>query len=69
MRTPRSRRWVESTTVCANCGSADAIGIRLRLNEESEVDFHSCHHCEHRWWDCDGEVIDLTAVLDRARRH
>ncbi len=68
MRTPRSRRFVDSTFVCAECGSADAIGIRLRLNEEVEVDFHSCHHCEHRWWDAGGEVIDLTAVLDLARR-
>jgi hypothetical protein len=69
MHTPRSRRFVDSTVVCAECGSGDAIGIRLRLNEEAEVDFHSCHRCEHRWWDADGEVIDLTAVLDLARRH
>jgi DNA-directed RNA polymerase subunit M/transcription elongation factor TFIIS len=69
MRTPRSRRFVDSTFVCSHCGSADAIGIRLRLSEEVEVDFHSCHHCEHRWWDADGEVIDLTAVLDLARRN
>ncbi len=69
MHTPRSRRFVDSTVVCAECGSGDAIGIRLRLNEGAEVDFHSCHRCEHRWWDADGEVIDLTAVLDLARRH
>ncbi len=37
MRTPRSRRFVDSTFVCAECGSADAIGIRLRLNEEVDV--------------------------------
>ncbi|MBM3694326.1 MAG: hypothetical protein FJW79_00045 [Actinobacteria bacterium] len=68
MRLPRSRRWVESTVVCGNCGAADAIGIRLRLGEDTEVDFHSCHRCEHRWWDAEGEVIDLTTVLDLVRR-
>lgn len=68
MRTPRSRHRLGSSGVCANCGGTDAIGIRLRLNDDTEVDFHSCHRCEHRWWDADGEVIDLTAVLDLARR-
>lgn len=68
MRMPRSRQSGVNAMVCGNCGSADAIGIRLRLNGDVEVDFHSCHHCEHRWWKADGEVIDLTAVLDLARR-
>jgi hypothetical protein len=26
MHTPRSRRFVDSTVVCAECGSGDAIG-------------------------------------------
>ena len=68
MRMPRSRQSGGNATVCGNCGSADAIGIRLRLSDDVEVDFHSCHRCEHRWWNADGEIIDLTAVLDLARR-
>jgi DNA-directed RNA polymerase subunit M/transcription elongation factor TFIIS len=68
MRTPRSRRWLGSSGTCAQCGGTDAIEIRLRLSDDSEVDFHSCHRCEHRWWDADGETIDLTTVLDLARR-
>ena len=68
MHTSRSRCSAESTVVCSHCGAADAIGIRLRLNDDVEVDFHSCHRCEHRWWDADGELIDLTTVLDLARR-
>ncbi len=68
MRTPRSRHSVGKATTCGSCGSTDAIGIRLRLNDDVEVDFHSCHRCEHRWWHADGEVIDLTTVLDLARR-
>jgi hypothetical protein len=68
MSTPRSRRWFGSNGVCASCGGTDAIEIRLRLND-TEVEFHSCHRCEHRWWDCDGELIDLTTVLQLARCH
>lgn len=67
MHTSRSRRWLGSQGICAHCGSADAIEIRLRLNDDTEVDFHSCHRCEHRWWGAEGGVIDLTAVLDLAR--
>jgi len=69
MPTPRSRRWLGSSGICARCGSTDAIEIRLRLNDDTEVDFHSCHRCEHRWWDAEGAVIDLDAVLEMARRH
>jgi DNA-directed RNA polymerase subunit M/transcription elongation factor TFIIS len=68
MHTPRSRRWLGSNGTCALCGGADAIEIRLRLNDDTEVDFHSCHRCEHRWWDAAGAVIDLTDVLELARR-
>lgn len=67
MRTPRSRRLLSSNGFCAQCGGTDAIEIRLRL-DDTEVDFHSCDHCEHRWWNADGELIDLTTVLDLARR-
>ena len=68
MRTPGSRRRLGSSGTCAQCGGTDAIEIRLRLNDDTEVDFHSCEHCEYRWWNADGELIDLTAVLDLARR-
>jgi hypothetical protein len=53
---------------CSECGAADAIQIALTLPDGTEVDFNSCHRCEHRWWDADGEVIDLTTVLEKARR-
>ena len=68
MGTPRSRRWLGSNGTCANCGSTDAIEIKLYFNDETEVHFHSCHRCEHRWWNSDGEVVDLTTVLELARR-
>ena len=65
VRRPRRERGVE--VECSSCGASDAIRIRLRLNDETEVNFSSCHRCEHRWWDSNGEVVDLTTVLDKAR--
>jgi DNA-directed RNA polymerase subunit M/transcription elongation factor TFIIS len=69
MRTPDSRRGRAADVVCAQCGASDVIEIRLQVEEGIELDFHSCHQCEHRWWASNGEVLDLTSVLDKARRH
>jgi DNA-directed RNA polymerase subunit M/transcription elongation factor TFIIS len=69
MPTPDSRRSRVTDVVCARCGASDIIEIRLKLDDDIEVDFHSCHQCEHRWWASNGEVLDLTSVLDKARRH
>jgi Zn ribbon nucleic-acid-binding protein len=62
------RRSIGDGVVCPDCGTADAIRIRLRLDEETAVNFSSCHRCEHRWWDADGEVLDLNSVLERVRQ-
>jgi DNA-directed RNA polymerase subunit M/transcription elongation factor TFIIS len=53
---------------CAACGATDAIQIELRLPDETGVEFSSCHRCEHRWWTCDGAVIDLRTVLELVRQ-
>jgi DNA-directed RNA polymerase subunit M/transcription elongation factor TFIIS len=63
---PRTREAVN--VECANCGANDAIQIEIRLPDESDVTFNSCHRCEHRWWESATEVIDLTAVLEKARK-
>ncbi len=65
MRTPDSRRSGATEVACAQCGATDVIEIRLKLNDDTEVDFHSCHRCEHRWWASNGEVLDLTSVLGK----
>ncbi len=65
-----SRKQGRSTAQveCASCGAADAIQIKLTLPDGTAVDFSSCHRCEHRWWHADGEVIDLTTVLEKSRK-
>ena len=44
------------------------IEIMHRLGDGTELRFFSCHRCEERWWNREGEQLDLRAVLDLARR-
>lgn len=53
---------------CNTCGQRSVIQIELTLPDGSEVVFCSCHRCESKWWDRDGEVLDLDALIDVARR-
>lgn len=53
---------------CNTCGQNSVIQIELTLPDGSEVVFCSCHRCESKWWDRDGEVLDLDALIDVARR-
>jgi len=54
--------------ICNTCGHSSVIEIELTLPDGSEVVFCSCHRCESKWWDRDGEVLDLDALIDVARR-
>jgi hypothetical protein len=47
---------------------SDAIQIEITLPDQTDVTFNSCHRCEHRWWKSGSEVLDLTTVLEKARR-
>ena len=52
---------------CAACGANNVIQIELTLPDGTEVNFCSCHQCEARWWDRDGEPLELDVVLELAR--
>ena len=61
----------ESTSgqlACGTCGADSVIQIELTLADGTEVDFYSCHQCEARWWNRNGEDLALDKVLDLARR-
>ncbi len=51
---------------CATCGEQTVIQIELTLPDGTEVLFCSCHRCESKWWDRDGEQLALDAVVDLA---
>ncbi len=54
--------------LCPNCGARDVIQIQQKLPGETEVHFYSCHKCEEKWWDRDGEPVSLSEVLELARK-
>ncbi len=68
MRGPMSKRPTTGGLRCTTCGEESVIMIELRLPDGTEVDFCSCHRCESRWWNRDGEHLALDAVLDLTRR-
>lgn len=61
-------RKADQPVACTNCGARDAIQIEMTLPDGTEVNFCSCHRCENRWWDKEGEALGLDAVLDMARK-
>lgn len=56
----------KSSIACIACASNDVIEIEMTLADGTEIEFRSCHHCENRWWDRDGQKVELTTVLKAA---
>jgi hypothetical protein len=47
------------------CRSAQLVRIGISINGD-DVRMHSCSKCETRWWERNGDQIDLDGVLDMA---
>ncbi|MEZ5176538.1 MAG: hypothetical protein R2823_10085 [Acidimicrobiia bacterium] len=54
-----------SGLTCTSCGSNSVIQIEMSLPDGTEVLFCSCHICEARWWDRDGETVDVSGIIGR----
>jgi len=53
---------------CAHCRADVLFEIRVTI-AGTQCTMHSCPSCETRWWDSDGEKVeigDLLAVVDAA---
>ena len=53
--------------VCTSCGQASVIQIDMTLPDGSAVKFNSCHVCEAKWWDKEGEAIEVDGIIDLVR--
>lgn len=53
---------------CPSCGSARTTSIAMTLTDGTPVSFTSCHSCEHRSWQEEGQHIDVAGVLERTRK-
>ena len=50
---------------CPVCHVSRLVEISLHLQGEP-VRMRSCSRCDTRWWEAEGESLDLTDVLERA---
>ena len=49
---------------CTICGESSVIQIDMTLPDGTEVVFNSCHVCEAKWWDKDGEPVEVDGIID-----
>ncbi|GMQ97833.1 MAG: hypothetical protein BMS9Abin17_0336 [Acidimicrobiia bacterium] len=50
--------------VCTSCGQNSVIQIEMTLPDGSQVIFCSCHVCEAKWWDKEGEAVSVDGIID-----
>ena len=53
---------------CPSCTQTDVLEIEHLLPDGTEVRFFACHNCEQKWWNRDGEDIDISQVLEIVRQ-
>src|SRR5439155_19785701 len=60
---PGERGDAMAALECPQCGSRNVININLTMEDGNPVSFYSCHNCDKRWWNKDGDPIDLPTLL------
>lgn len=48
---------------CPECGGSEFTDIEINLQADDLVHFHSCRHCETKWWERAGDPLGLDEVL------
>ena len=59
---------VRELATCAHCASTRVMHITMTLTDGSVVDFSSCQRCERRSWTQGEADLQITEVLDKARK-
>ncbi len=54
----------ETGLTCVSCGQRSVIEIEMKLPDGTEVVFCSCHVCEARWWDKEGEAVSVDGIIN-----
>jgi DNA polymerase III alpha subunit (gram-positive type) len=53
----------ESHGRCPSCKQGDLITIEMAVSER-DLTFTTCHLCEAKWWQRDGELVPLASIID-----
>ena len=48
---------------CPSCRQGDLITIEMAVSER-DLTFTTCHMCEAKWWQRDGELVPLASIID-----
>jgi transcription elongation factor Elf1 len=54
---------MSKATTCPECNQGDVISITMNVSGR-DLSFSTCHACEAKWWDRDGESVVLADVID-----
>ena len=57
-----------SLATCVACSGTRVTKISMTLTDGSDVDFTSCHSCEHKSWTQAGTGLDVSSVLQKAQK-
>jgi Zn ribbon nucleic-acid-binding protein len=63
-----TRRGARTGAECPSCGSQRLTTLAMTLTDGTQVNFSSCHNCEHRVWADHAGRMDITDVLTRATK-
>ena len=53
---------------CPDCGSVRVTALAMTLTDGTPVEFASCHDCEHRHWQHEGQVLAFADVINRTTK-
>jgi DNA-directed RNA polymerase subunit M/transcription elongation factor TFIIS len=53
---------------CPVCGTHELLTVTLVVGD-SPMEFTTCHTCERKWWERDGEKVPLSSLLNLVGRH
>lgn len=48
---------------CPTCKQGDLITITMSVSER-DLTFTTCHLCEAKWWERDGDLVPLASIID-----
>ena len=57
-----------SLATCSACSGTRVTKISMTLTDGSDVDFTSCHTCEHKSWTQAGTGLEVSTVLKKAQK-
>lgn len=52
-----------SNPLCPTCQQGDLITITMAVSER-DLTFTTCHLCEAKWWERDGDLVPLASIID-----